>query len=68
MSDALAIEIRAMIEADGPISVERYMALCLQHPVHGYYTTRDSIGRSGDFHHRTGNQPDVRGAYRPLGG
>src|ERR1043166_1726468 len=25
------------------------MGLCLGHPVHGYYTTRDPFGRGGDF-------------------
>lgn len=45
----LAAELREIIAAEGPISVERYMALCLQHPRHGYYTTRESIGRAGDF-------------------
>ncbi len=34
-----------MIEAEGPIGVDRYMTLCLQHPRHGYYTTREAIGR-----------------------
>lgn len=46
---ALGDEIRTIIEAEGPISVERYMLLCLQHPRHGYYTTRQAIGRAGDF-------------------
>ena len=46
---ALEDLLRDIIAADGPISVERYMWLCLQHPTHGYYTTRDAIGRSGDF-------------------
>lgn len=41
----LAREIRA----DGPIGLDRYMALCLGHPLHGYYATRDPFGRSGDF-------------------
>ena len=41
----LGAEIRAMIEAEGPIGVDRYMTLCLQHPRHGYYTTREAIGR-----------------------
>ena len=41
----LGEEIRAMIEAEGPIGVDRYMTLCLQHPRHGYYTTREAIGR-----------------------
>ena len=26
-----------------------YMATCLLHPDHGYYTTRDPLGRQGDF-------------------
>ncbi len=38
-----------MIEATGPISVADYMALCLGDPTHGYYATRDPIGRGGDF-------------------
>jgi SAM-dependent MidA family methyltransferase len=29
--------------------VRQYMALCLSHPLHGYYTTRDPLGRDGDF-------------------
>lgn len=37
------------IRADGPISVAEYMALCLAHPEHGYYITRDPLGRGGDF-------------------
>ena len=46
---ALGDTIRAMIATDGPLSVERYMLLCLQHPTLGYYTTRRAIGRAGDF-------------------
>src|SRR5438105_13378855 len=42
-------EIRRIIAADGPIPVATYMALCLGHPVHGYYVTRDPLGRDGDF-------------------
>lgn len=45
----LGAEIAAMIAQDGPISVERYMGLCLAHPVHGYYMTRDPLGADGDF-------------------
>lgn len=45
----LGTEIAAMIAQDGPISVERYMGLCLSHPVHGYYMTRDPLGADGDF-------------------
>ena len=45
----LEAEIRRMIAVDGPISVATFMALCLGHPAHGYYTTRDPLGRAGDF-------------------
>ncbi|MFD1703593.1 class I SAM-dependent methyltransferase [Methylopila henanensis] len=45
----LAREIVATIAQDGPITVARYMALCLGHPVHGYYATRDPFGAGGDF-------------------
>lgn len=37
------------IRETGPISVADYMAECLLHPVHGYYTTRDPFGAKGDF-------------------
>lgn len=37
------------IAAQGPISLAEYMALCLLHPEHGYYTTRDPLGAAGDF-------------------
>ncbi|MEM7671410.1 MAG: SAM-dependent methyltransferase, partial [Pseudomonadota bacterium] len=39
----------ARIEATGPISVAEYMQLCLGHPEHGYYMTRDPLGADGDF-------------------
>lgn len=45
----LGREIAETIAQDGPITVERYMALCLGHPSHGYYATRDPFGASGDF-------------------
>ncbi|SDX13181.1 class I SAM-dependent methyltransferase [Allgaiera indica] len=37
------------IAADGPIPVAEYMAECLLHPAHGYYTTQEPFGRQGDF-------------------
>ena len=46
---ALLGELKRIIAVEGPISVERYMALCLGHPIHGYYTTRDPFGAAGDF-------------------
>ncbi|TXN74571.1 class I SAM-dependent methyltransferase [Methylobacterium sp. WL18] len=45
----LGAEIAALIRHGGPIGVDRYMALCLGHPVHGYYRTRDPLGVRGDF-------------------
>jgi NADH dehydrogenase [ubiquinone] 1 alpha subcomplex assembly factor 7 len=37
------------IAATGPMTVADYMAECLLHPVHGYYTTREPFGATGDF-------------------
>ncbi|MGH1569688.1 class I SAM-dependent methyltransferase [Methylobacterium sp. P31] len=45
----LGAEIAALIRQNGPIGVDRYMALCLGHPIHGYYRTRDPLGVRGDF-------------------
>lgn len=42
-------ELLDLVRNEGPITVARYMALCLGHPLHGYYTTRDPFGASGDF-------------------
>lgn len=38
-----------LIAAEGPLRMDRYMALCLGHPRHGYYVTRDPLGDKGDF-------------------
>jgi NADH dehydrogenase [ubiquinone] 1 alpha subcomplex assembly factor 7 len=38
-------EIFSEIALAGPMSVSRYMQLCLQHPKFGYYKTRDPLGR-----------------------
>jgi SAM-dependent MidA family methyltransferase len=46
---ALKAELAALIREEGPLSVSRYMALCLGHPRHGYYMTRDPFGAAGDF-------------------
>lgn len=35
--------------ADGHMDLGEYMALCLGHPEHGYYMTRDPFGKGGDF-------------------
>jgi NADH dehydrogenase [ubiquinone] 1 alpha subcomplex assembly factor 7 len=41
--------IAAEIHENGPMPLDRYMALCLGHPVHGYYMNRDPFGIKGDF-------------------
>ncbi|SFD55035.1 class I SAM-dependent methyltransferase [Roseivivax sediminis] len=41
--------IAGRIAAEGPMSVAEYMHLSLLHPDHGYYATRDPLGRAGDF-------------------
>ncbi len=41
--------IRWRIAQEGGLSVAEYMHLCLSHPEHGYYTTRQPFGASGDF-------------------
>jgi NADH dehydrogenase [ubiquinone] 1 alpha subcomplex assembly factor 7 len=45
----LAVEIRKLIKERGAIPLSRYMMLCLTHPEHGYYMSRDPFGISGDF-------------------
>lgn len=37
------------IAAEGPLSVEAFMAEALYHPEWGYYTTQIPIGRDGDY-------------------
>lgn len=46
---ALLEVLRRQIAADGPLPIDRYMALALGHPSHGYYASRDPFGGSGDF-------------------
>ncbi len=41
----LAHHVRELIALEGPITVERYMSLCLRH----YYASRDPLGSTGDF-------------------
>jgi SAM-dependent MidA family methyltransferase len=37
------------IRAEGPMTIAEYMSVCLTHPKHGYYVTRDPLGTQGDF-------------------
>ncbi|WP_319004795.1 class I SAM-dependent methyltransferase [Microvirga lenta] len=41
----LADRLRELIALEGPITVERYMDLCIRH----YYAGRDPLGAAGDF-------------------
>jgi len=45
----LARIIAARIRLSGPMRLDDYMRLCLLHPEHGYYATRDPFGAGGDF-------------------
>jgi NADH dehydrogenase [ubiquinone] 1 alpha subcomplex assembly factor 7 len=45
LEQVIADEIRRT----GPLPVDRFMALALHHPTHGYYRTRDPLGAGGDF-------------------
>ena len=46
---ALADLLLRRIHISGPITIAEYMADCLLHPRHGYYTTRPPFGTEGDF-------------------
>jgi NADH dehydrogenase [ubiquinone] 1 alpha subcomplex assembly factor 7 len=46
---ALAALLRRKIVEEGPLSVAEYISCALNHPQHGYYTTRDPFGVCGDF-------------------
>lgn len=41
--------IADLIRAQGPIGIDRFMALALGDPQFGYYRTRDPLGAQGDF-------------------
>lgn len=45
----LAEILAARIAATGPMTLADFMAECLLHPRHGYYTTRTPFGAGGDF-------------------
>ena len=48
MTPLAALLIRRIAQT-GPISLADYMADCLMHPLHGYYTTGTPFGAAGDF-------------------
>ena len=41
--------LKELIAREGPLPIDRYMALCLGHPRFGYYMNRDPFGAAGDF-------------------
>lgn len=41
--------LKAQIAAHGPMGIADYMATCLLHPAHGYYSTHQPLGAEGDF-------------------
>ena len=45
----LGRQIASRIRLAGPMGLDEYMRLCLLHPEHGYYATRDPFGTAGDF-------------------
>lgn len=45
----LSTHLKALIDANGPLTVADYMREVLLHPDHGYYTTRAPFGVAGDF-------------------
>jgi SAM-dependent MidA family methyltransferase len=49
VTTALGEKIKAIIQANGPISVTDFFSLCLADPEYGYYRTREPFGLSGDF-------------------
>jgi SAM-dependent MidA family methyltransferase len=46
---ALRERLEALIRLNGPLSVARYMEICLHDPTEGYYATRPDIAENGDF-------------------
>ncbi|KUF09415.1 class I SAM-dependent methyltransferase [Pseudoponticoccus marisrubri] len=60
----LASILTRQIAASGPMPLSDYMAACLMHPDHGYYSTRDPLGAAGDFT----TAPEISQMYGELTG
>lgn len=45
----LGQEIKTIIEISGPLTMSKYMKLCLTHPIYGFYNKKEVIGREGHF-------------------
>ncbi|MBI4570813.1 MAG: SAM-dependent methyltransferase [Chloroflexi bacterium] len=61
---ALVGLLRRRMEAEGPITFHDFMEAVLYHPQHGYYTTRQGMGREGDYL----TSPEVHPAFGALAG
>jgi SAM-dependent MidA family methyltransferase len=61
---ALIELLRRRIEAEGPITFHDYMETVLYHPQHGYYVSRQPIGREGDYL----TSPEVHPIFGALAG
>jgi len=46
---SLRAKLARLIAADGRMTVEAFMRLCLHDPEFGYYATRPALGEGGDF-------------------
>ena len=46
---SLLNKLHNLIKEKGPITVEKYMDMCLNDPVYGYYKTQQIFGENGDF-------------------
>lgn len=46
---SLSTKLVSLIRADGPLTVEAFMRLCLHDPAFGYYAVRPRLGADGDF-------------------
>lgn len=63
LNTALKTIILDLVKRSGPITFERYMALCLYHPEHGYYMQgRERTGVRGDYF----TSPDLHPIFARL--
>lgn len=46
---SLETHLRSLISENGPLSIATFMTEALNHPLYGYYHTRDPFGVKGDF-------------------